>query len=470
MAINIEQLTAAIIEKVGGADNIALVSHCVTRLRFKLIDKDKADTEGLKKVKGILGIAYGMEQYQVILGQTVFSVFDTIEKDYHLKTSEIVEEYHQEDNKSAKKKTTFKGCMQNLFGFIVSSVTPFITVIYGAGMLRVVMSLIAFAWPSVAKNSTYMMFNYLSQTAFYFMPILIAYGAAKTLKSNPAFAITIVSMLLYPDFVSLIGGTTKMDMFGLPVILAVKYSNTLLPALLSTYLVAKLEKFFYKVIPGVLRSVFAPMLTLGIAMPIVVLLLAPIGAVTGNYIVAAFNWIYSIAGGFAVGILAAAIPFIIMSGMNMMFAPFMVSSISSLGYDAFFRPAFLLHNMAEGGACIGVALRTKNKEIKADAISAAIGCIVSGVSEPAIYGITFRLKRPMIAVMIGAGVGGWFAGLFGAKAFAMGYSSVLAIPIFESTMLAITVAIIATILISAVLTMILGFKDVPETSKSDVAM
>jgi PTS system beta-glucosides-specific IIC component len=462
MAINIDRLTITIIEKVGGANNIVSVSHCVTRLRFNLLDKNKVDTEGLKAVEGVLGIAYGMEQYQVILGKNVFSVFDNIEKNYHLKTGEVVEEYHSED----KKKITFKGCMQNLFGYIVSAVTPFITVIYGAGMLRVVMSLVLSIWPEAAKNATYMMFNYLALAPFYFMPILIAYGAAKKLKSNPAFAITIVAMLLYPDFVALVGGTTTMTIFGLPVTL-VKYSNTLLPALLSTWLVAKLEKFFYKVIPGVLRSVFAPMLTLAVAMPIVAVFLAPIGAIVGNYVVYAFNWIYSVAGGFAVGILAASIPFIIMSGMNMMFAPFMVSSIASLGYDAFFRPAFLLHNMAEGGACLGVALRTKNKSIKADAISCAIGCIVSGVTEPAIYGITLKLKKPLIAVMIGAGVGGWVAGLFGAKAFAMGYSSILAIPIFESTMLAIVIAVVVTIAVSAVMTMILGFEDVPVTNKSN---
>ena len=253
-----------------------------------------------------------------------------------------------------------------------------------------------------------------------------------------------VALLLYPDFVALVGGTAKMYLFGIPVTL-VKYSNTLLPALLSTWLVAKLEKFFYKVIPGIIRAVFAPMCTLGVAMPIVVLFLAPIGAITGNYVVEAFRWIYSVAGGFAVGLLAAVIPFIIMSGMNMMFAPFMVSSIASLGYDAFFRPAFLLHNMAEGGACLGVAIKTKNSSLRTDAISCAIGAIISGVTEPAIYGINLKLKKPLISVMIGAGIGGLIAGMLGAKAFEMGYSSILAIPIFESTMAAITVAVIATI-------------------------
>ena len=209
------------------------------------------------------------------------------------------------------------------------------------------------------------------------------------------------------------------------------------------------------------------MCTLGVAMPIVVIFLAPIGAIAGNYVVNAFQWVYSVAGGFAVGILAALLPFIIMSGMNMMFAPFMVNSIATLGYDAFFRPAFLLHNMAEGGACLGVAIRTKNKSIRTDAISCAIGAIVSGVTEPAIYGINLRLKKPLIAVMIGAGVGGWVAGSFGARAFEMGYSSILAIPIFESTMLAITVAIIATIIVSLIMTIVIGFKDIPVNKEEE---
>ncbi len=465
MTIDFDQLTSTIIEKVGGLDNISSVTHCVTRLRFYLVDKDKADTESLKKVPGVLGVTYGMKQYQVILGKNVFTVFDKIAKDYNIKTGEA-EDGYPEDLKNTKGKMGVKEIFKNILAYIIGSVTPFITVIYGAGMIRVLMTIVSSIWPSAAKSPTYMMFNFLAQSAFYFMPILIAYGAAKQLKSNPVFAITVASMLLYPDFVSLVGGDTKMSVLGLPVVLT-NYSQTLLPALLSTYLVSKLEKFFYKVIPGVLRSVFAPMFTLGAAMPIVVVFLAPIGAIVGEWVVHAFVWIYSVTGGLTVGLLAAVIPFIIMSGMNMMFGPFMVQNIVTSGFDALFRPAFLLHNMAEGGACLGVALKTKDKKLRTDAISCAVGCIVSGVTEPAIYGINLRLKKPLIAVVISGGIGGCVAGFLGAKAFEMGYSSILAIPIFESTILAIVVAVALTIVLAGAITMLLGFDDAPATSTSE---
>ncbi|GGB53169.1 PTS beta-glucoside transporter subunit EIIBCA [Lentibacillus populi] len=466
MALDFDQLTAAIIENVGGLENISSVTHCVTRLRFHLVDKDKADTEAIKKMPGVLGVTYGMQQYQIILGKNVFTVFNKIENNYSIKTDDNSNENHSEeltDNTTKREKNGIKNVFQNILAYIIGSVTPFITVVYGAGMIRVVLSVITSIWPSAANSPTYMMFNFLALSAFYFMPILIAYGAAKQLKSNPAFVITIVAMLLYPDFVELVEGHADMSMFSIPVVLT-DYSQTLLPALLSAYLISKLEKFFYKVIPGLLRAVFAPMFILAVSMPIVVLFLAPIGAVVGQWVVHAFVWVYSITGGLTVGLLAAVFPFIIMSGMNMMFAPVMVQSLASSGFDALFRPALLLHNMAEGGACLGVALKTKNKELKTEAIGCAIGCIVSGVTEPALYGINLRLKKPLLAVMISGAIGGGVAGFLGAKAFEMGYSSILALPIFEGTIIAIIVAVVITIVLSGMITMVLGFDDAQSIS------
>ena len=208
------------------------------------------------------------------------------------------------------------------------------------------------------------------------MPVLIAYGAAKTMKSNPAFAITMAAALLYPNYVSLIGSGTAVTMFGLPVTI-VSYSNTLLPAIFSAILLAYLEKFFYKVIPAVLRTVFAPLCTLAVAFPIVMIVLAPLGTIIGGYIVNIFVGLYSVTGGVAIGLLAAVWPFIVMGGMSMLFVAPMMELFTSVGYDNFFRPTWILHNIAEGGACIGVALKTKNKQLKSDAISAAIGAIVS---------------------------------------------------------------------------------------------
>ena len=149
--------------------------------------------------------------------------------------------------------------------------------------------------------------------------------------------------------------------------------------------------------------------------------------------------------------------------MNMLFVAPMTELLSNVGYDNFFRPSWILHNIAEGGACIGVALRTKNKQLKSDAVAAAIGAIVSGVSEPAIYGINLRLKKPLYAVVIGGLAGGCTAGILGAKAYTLGYSSILAVPIFMDTMLAIVVAIAVTFVVSVASTLVMGFEDVPES-------
>lgn len=454
MAINIDKLTSTIIEKIGGIENVVLAEMCVTRLRFKLKDVKKANTEGLKKTEGVLSVVYGAGLYQVVLGANVFPVFEKIKKNYNIETSEVTEE----ELSTQPEKKNFNYYLQAVIQFLSASVTPFVTVLYGAGMLKVFLSLAVLAWPDVAQNTTYTLFNFLATTPFYFMPLMIAYGTAKTMKSNPVFAIAMAAALIYPDFMALIGGDKAITMLGIPVTL-VKYSNTLLPALLSTILLAYLERFFYKVIPAVLRTVFAPLCILAFGYPIVILLVAPLGTIVGGYIVNMFVGLYKLTGGISVGLLAAVWPFIVMGGFNMLFVAPMLELLSNLKYDNFFRPAWVLHNIAEGGACIGVAIKAKNKQLKSDAISAAIGAIVSGVSEPAIYGINLRLRKPLLAVVIGGLVGGCTAGLLGAKAYSLGYSSILAVPIFLDTMIAIAAAIVVTLVVSIVATLIMGFDE-----------
>jgi len=460
MAVNTEELSQSIMENIGGKENVSSVTHCVTRLRFTLKDVNKANKEELEKLDGVLGVIYGSGQYQIVLGPNLFPVFEYIVDKYHLETDEEVDEYHEEDVPSEENKQQSKISYygNKAMKFLSSTLTPFITVLYGAGMLKVVLGVSSYFWPDIAENSTYMMFNFMSDVPFYFMPVFIAYGASRTLKSNPAFAIAMSLMLVYPNFVDLIDSHQNVTIFGLPVTL-VEYSSTLLPAIFSTLLVARLEKFFYKVIPGVLRTVFAPLFTLAVAMPIVMLILAPIGTIVGSYIVNIFTTLYSATGGIAIGLLAVVWPFMIIGGMNMLFVAPMTELLSKTGYDNFFRPAWILHNVAQGGACIGVAIRTRNKKIRSEALAAAISAIVSGVSEPAIYGITLRLKKPLYAVIAGGFVGGTVAGIMGVKAYAMGYSSILAIPIFMNTMLAIIIAIAVSFIISLIVTLVLGFDE-----------
>lgn len=457
MSINVKKLSAQLVELVGGVDNINSVTHCATRMRFNLKNAAGAKTEEIKSLEGVLGVSERSGQYQVILGENLFPIYEEITKNYGLDEDVVVDEIHEEDLQILQKKD-FKYYLLAISQFLSSSLAPFITILYGAGMLRVITSLLSYFIPSITSSSTYVLFNQMATVPFYFLPVLVAYGAARTLKSNPVFAITMACMLVYPDWVALTTAGNPVTMFGIPVRL-ITYSSTLLPAIFSAILLAWLEKFFYRVIPGVLRLVFAPLFTIAVALPIVLCVLGPIGNIVGGWIVALFVSIENTLHGAGVGIFAATFPFLVMMGVNMLTVAPMTELFARQGFDNFFRPGYIIHNCAEGGACLGVFLRAKNEELKSAALSAAIGGIVSGVSEPAIYGIMIPLKRPLYGVMIGALVGGTAAGLMGAKAFAMGYSSILAIPIFEVTALAMVTGIILTIVLSCVITCILGFDE-----------
>lgn len=460
--LDYKALADDIIERVGGVANIREVSHCVTRLRFVLSNKELTNDQEIKALKGVLGTVYGSGQYQVILGENLFPVYDAIEKNYDIQTGAVVDETHAEDYKlqDANQEKNVKYYFTKAIQFMSASLTPFITVLYGAGMLRVIMSLASYFAPSVSSSTTYKLFNNIAQAPFYFMPILVAYGASRVLKSNPAFSITLAAALLYPDWTAMVSAGDPVNMFGIPVKL-LSYSSTLLPAIFLSIMAAYLEKFFYKVIPGVLRSVFAPLCIFLVGFPITMLVLGPIGNVIGSVIVNIIVWIEQHTGGLAPGIIAAAHPFLVLMGVNMLMVPPMTELFTAMGYDNVFRPGWILHNIAEGGSSLAVAVKTKNGDLKSTALSAGIGAFVSGVSEPALYGVGIRFKTPIIGTVIGGLVGGAVAGIMGAKAFSMGYSSVLGVVIFEETMAAIITAVVVAFAVSFITTYIL-FKDEPE--------
>lgn len=452
--IDYENLAARIMEHIGGVDNVKTVTHCVTRLRFYLKDREQADDEALKKLPGVLGVVYGNSQYQIILGEHLFTTFDCIVKNYPVETEAVIDENLDQELMSGKRKKNLMDYLERAITFMGQALTPFITVVYGAGMLRVVLSLASYFVPSVTGSTTYQLFNFMSQAPFYFMPVLVAYGTARVLKSNPAFAIAVAAALLYPDFNAMMAAGEPVTMFGLPVHLGT-YGNSLLPGIFSAILCAYLEKFFYRVVPGVLKSVFAPLCVFLIGFPVTVLVLGPAGSVVGSWIVTGIVYLQSHVGGFAPGIIAAVQPFLVMMGVNMLLVGPMTELLARVGFDNVFRPGWILHNIAEGGACFAVALRTKDKELRTAALSAGVGAFLSGVSEPALYGINLRLKKPMIGLVLGGFAGGAVAGILGAKAYTMGYSSVLGVVIFEDTMAAIFAGIVVAFAVSFLITLVL---------------
>ena len=322
------------------------------------------------------------------------------------------------------------------------------------GMLKVVLLLITLVWADFADTTSYTLLSGVADTAFFFMPIYVAYGAAKKLGATPIYAMICAASLLHANYTALVAAGEAVTLLGLPVRL-MSYSGSLLPALLLALCAYYMEKFFNKIVPGIFKSIFVGLGTVTVTMILGYVVLAPLGGYLGNYLAIAFGFLGDRVAPIAVGLLAACLPWLVMCGMHMALVPFMTQALVNPGYDAVFRPAFLLHNMAEGGACIGVALRSKDVEFRTEALSIAFGCIVAGVTEPAIYSINLPLKKPMIGVMAGGAAGGVTAGLLGARAYVMGYSTVLALPIFEGTIIAAAVAVAVAIIISAVVTFVL---------------
>lgn len=456
--IDHKQLASDIVRLVGGSENIRSVAHCMTRLRFVLKDESLADTEAIQALDGVLGIARNSGQYMVILGQNLLPVYEATVKEHHLAAGENSTENLDADILHEKKPFTVKNAALSVIGFVSASVTPLIAGLIAGGMLKVILLLITLVSSTFSSSDAYTLLSTVADAPFYFMPIFVAYGAASKLGATPIYAMVCAASLLHNNWLNLVSAGDPVSFFGIPVRL-MSYSGSLLPALLLALCAYLLEKGLNKVVPGIFKSILVGMGTIAGTMFLGYTILAPLGGYLSNYLGLIFTFLSDKVGPLALGILAGCLPWIIMCGMHSTFGAFMTQSLASPGYDGLFRPALILHNMSEGGACLGVALRTKNAALRSQALSIAFGCIVAGVSEPAIYGINLPRRTPMYGVMAGGAVGGVVAGALGCRAYVMGYSTILALPIFEAGMMAMLGAIVVAIAVACAVTFVFWKED-----------
>ena len=462
--MNYKETANKLFELAGGTGNISSVTHCSTRLRFFVKNKKAVDTKAIEAVEGVLGVVFKADELQMVFGKNVIPMYNEASTIFNASAGSA----EAPAESGEKEKKTFGDYVNVVVGFVSASVTPLIPGLVAGGMMKVFLLLATLVFASFKSTNSYTLLSQLANIPFYFMPIFVAYGAAKKLGGTPLYAMAVAGALLYPDFISLLKGAEEtITIFGLPVTY-VSYSSTLLPALLIGLFAYYCEKLLTKIIPGILRTVLVGMLTMGITYVAGITILGPFGDLVGSKIVNVFLWASSTFGPVAIALLAACMPWLVMTGMHHAVTPFMVQAFADPGYDVFFRPSYILHNMAEGGACLGVALRTKSKEFRAECLSLAFGCIVAGVTEPALYGVNFRLKKPMIGIMAGGAVGGVVAGALGATAYVYGYSTILALPIFQDTMVAMAIAIAVDIIVAAAVTYVLGFEDVAPAAQKEI--
>jgi len=206
-----------------------------------------------------------------------------------------------------------------------------------------------------------------------------------------------------------------------PVVSA-SYTSSVLPILLMTPVMCWAEDFADKVSPNVLKAFLKPMIFLLICTPIAFCILGPLGTIVGNFMSSIFAAMYNAVPWLTVGVISAAMPFIVMTGIHYALIPLCMNNMATLGYDVIVLVTMFCSNIAQGGASLGVAAKTKDTETRSEGIACGISAIVAGVTEPAMYGINLRYMKPMIGAVIGAGIGGLFAGITGVKGYTMGGS------------------------------------------------
>lgn len=452
--MNVEVLGKAIIENLGGTDNVKSISHCATRLRVTLNDADKFEENKIKNLDGVLGLSKFDDQYQIIIGPGVANLYKTI-----LSTHEF-ENLSKQQVEKAKKKNLMNEFLQILSG----CVAPLVPAITAAGFIKVILVILSLCGVLDSSGQTYMLLDQLSGTVFYFMPILIAYTASEKLGCSKILAVAIVALLVYPDFITLVGTGEAIKLFGFIPVASVSYGGSIVPSLLTVYVLSVVEKFIDRIIPDIASVILKPLLVTLIVGVLMLVIIGPLGYYIGYLLVLMVNTMYDTAGWLCLLVLCVLSPFLGMTGMHLGLMPVAIATLAADGYERVVLIVFFVSTISNGAAALSVFFKTKNLKLKQAALSASIATLVGGVGEPSLFAINTRLKRPIYAVMIGAGIAGIFAGVMGLKAFAFGAYSVVSVPAFISEqfsnnfVIACATAAIS-IIVTFVATWIIGFDD-----------
>ena len=354
-------LATTILENIGGKDNVKGVVHCATRLRFTLLDASKANTDVLKKTKGVLQIVNAGGQYQIVIGPDVPQVYQEVIAMGGIDAAAAVSDpdAEKEDNRSK-----FSKVLES----IASIFQPIIPAITGAGLLKAFMALFVVLKVLDNKSQTYIILNAFADAAFYFLPVILAASAAKKFKANSYTAMALGGRLVYPGFVSLISGAKAageaVTFLGfLPVTLA-SYSSSVIPIILGVWFMSVVEHFLQKISPKAIKFFSVPLGSLFIAGTATLVVLGPLGTWVGNLLNLFFTWLNNTAPWIVPTVVGALSPLMVMTGTHYGLIPIGTNNLATVKWDTVVGPGMLASNIAQGGAGLAVALRTKNKDVK----------------------------------------------------------------------------------------------------------
>ncbi len=399
---NYDELAKQIVASVGGAGNVNSLIHCATRLRFQIKDPAKVDKKRLSQTEKVITVVEAGGQLQVVIGNAVGDVYDAILATSSIKAGDM----DRDDKKSGDKNII------NMFMSTVSGIfAPILGAMSGAGLLKGLLILFTtMGWMSTDMG-TYRILFAAADGVFTFLPVFLAYTSAKRFKADPFVSVAIASALMYPNITAAFAAKESLTFLNIPVVL-VSYTSSVIPIILSVYVLSKLERGLRSILPDIVKNIFTPLLSLVIMVPSTFLVIGPVSDFAGKMLAGGYTALVSVNPIIAGFILGLVWPAAVMFGLHWGFIPIVINNISQYGRDTLFTITGP-NNFAQAGAALGVLLKTKNKKVKDIAGPAALSAVLAGITEPAIYGVTLKYKKPFF-------IGAFFSGIAGAITAAVG--------------------------------------------------
>lgn len=446
------KLEHSIIFALGGEKNIRSIGHCATRLRVNVYDDKLVDHKNLKNIPGVLGLVTSMSGLQIVIGNSVNQVYQNIQNLYKIDTTANL------DNNP-------KGPIINqVLNGLSDILSPVVPLIMASGFISAIL-IVLLKLGMNKESSTYVILNAASNVVFYFLPIILAYTSSVRFKCNTIYSLFIGGLLLHPYILELVKNGGNADFFKIPVTL-VDYSSSLIPIILSVWILSYVEKFADKYVPNAAKYIFKPLVIVIIMIPIVLCVTGPAGYICGKALGSVLTIVYDKASWLAIIFVASVAPLLVMTGMHIALTPILIlSNFKTLGYDNLLLVAFIGMNFSQFSVALAVMLKTKNKNLRQLAASSAFTSFLCGITEPTLYGISIRLKKPFYATFIGCIANGVFCAIANVKIFSFAPPSFFTLPIFmnpdgtNTNLILALGAIGLTIVVTFIATWILGFDD-----------
>ncbi|EPZ00811.1 sucrose-specific PTS transporter subunit IIBC [Mannheimia haemolytica] len=445
--MNYPQIAEQTIAKLGGKENITTLAHCATRLRLTIADESKIDKEAIENIEGVKGQFSTSGQYQIIFGSgTVNEVYAQMQKQMgmaDMSTSEV-----------AAAGAANQPLLQRLVKGLADIFVPIIPAIVAGGLLMGIHSMltaVGFFWEGESVVSRYPnisdlvdFINTIANAPFVFLPVLLGFSATRKFGGNPFLGAALGMLLVHPALAdgwnyakTLMEGNIKYwNIFGLEIE-KVGYQGTVIPTIVSAWVLATLEKTFRKFVPSYLDNLVTPMMSLFIAGILAFTVIGPLGREAGSAISAGLTWLYDSLGFIGGAIFGTFYAPIVITGMHQTFIAVetqLLAEVAQTG-GTFIFPIAAMSNIAQGAACLGVAFAMKDAKVRGLAVPSGISALL-GITEPAMFGVNLRYRQAFIAAMIGSGLASAFIAFFNVKAIALGAAGFLGIPSIKPDSLA----------------------------------